>query len=184
MAWTFLGFLLRGPWLCTGEHFSSPVRFQLLCSLWRNTDNHSPSEQADQRPLEMRQYSVREEKGNTVKLLRKTVLVLGPSDKSAMHKSWLEAFNSQTNKLVLTRPDAICRSWNNSRYTGYDSLNSKQWMGSTFRVTDDLVTTRKLCYLSWGKCLRASEVKRNSGMYLLWLTGILQDNSNFPITFL
>lgn len=23
-----------------------------------------------------------------------------------MHKSWLEAFNSQTNQLVLTRPDA------------------------------------------------------------------------------
>lgn len=58
----------------------------------------------------MRQYGVREEKSNTVKLLRKTVLVLGPSDKSVMHKSWLEGFNSQTNKLVVIRPDAICRS--------------------------------------------------------------------------
>lgn len=29
------------------------------------------------------------------------MLVLGPSDKFAMHKNWLEAFNSQTNNLVL-----------------------------------------------------------------------------------
>ena len=41
-----------------------------------------------------------------MKLLRKTALVLSSSGKLVLHEGWLEAFNSQTNQLLLTRTKA------------------------------------------------------------------------------